>query len=537
MTPSQPLVADHGRAGSPARKLSICLINPRFSPSYWGLEYALPLYPGNKRSTMVSGALPTVAALCGNHDVYLLDENVEDIAWDSLQAYDIVGVTAMSVQKARTREILQRLREMKLYTVVGGPLVSVQERFFEGLCDVMFIGEADTTWPQFLDDFSRGRPVARRYEQGQPTDMLKVPRPRYDLLKVDRYAAASLQYSRGCPFQCEFCDIIVIYGRRPRVKDPEQVVAELDDMRRAGFHSAFIVDDNFIGNKRKAKELLEQIVSWMERHDFPLRLMTEASLNLADDPQLLDLMYRANFRSVFIGIETPRFESLKETRKFQNIQGDSLHAKLARIQNAGLDVNAGFIVGFDSDDKTVFEDQFRFIQDNGVTLAMVGMLQAIPRTPLYERLRREQRLVEDDPNCNFIPKQMSREELRQGYWDLVERLYTPEAFLDRYFKVFQSPEYLRRRAAICRKAKEGKWLPTSVYGLALLCSLFRALWREGSLRSVGWVYLRYFLVRNIKYRPGIVGFAQFMNRCVTHWHFYKFTREATSGRLQTYNSG
>jgi hypothetical protein len=168
---------------------------------------------------------------------------------------------------------------------------------------------------------------------------------------------------------------------------------------------------------------------------------------------------------------------------------------------------------------------------------MVGMLQAVPRTPLYERLQREHRLVEDDPNCNFIPKQMTREELRQGYWDLVERLYTPQAFLDRYFKVFQLPEYLRRRAEICRKAKEGKLLPTSAYGLALLWSLFWALCRDGLLTSVGWVYLRYFFTRNIKYRRDIVGFAQFMNRCVTHWHFYRFTREAVSGRLATYSSG
>jgi radical SAM superfamily enzyme YgiQ (UPF0313 family) len=533
----QPLVRDDRHTGPLARKLSICLINPRFDLSYWGLEYALPLYPGNKRSTMISGALPAVAALCGDHDVYLLDENIEDIAWESLHAYDIVGVTGMSVQKKRVREILQRLRAMKIYTVGGGPLISVQEQFFEGLCDVKFIGEADTTWPQFLDDFARSQPVAQRYEQEQPTDMTKVPRPRYDLLKVDRYASGSLQYSRGCPFQCEFCDIIVIYGRRPRVKEPEQLVAELDDMRRAGFHSAFIVDDNFIGDKKKAKALLVQLIPWMEQHGFPLRLTTEASLNLADDPELLELMYRANFRSVFIGIETPRYESLKEIRKFQNIRGDPLHAKLARIQNAGLDINAGFIVGFDSDDKAVFEDQFRFIQDNGITLAMVGMLQAIPRTPLYERLQREQRLVGEDPNCNFVPKQMSREELRQGYWDLVKRLYTPEAFLDRYFKVFQFPEYLRRRAEICRKAGEGKSLPTLLYGLALLWSLFWALCRDGSLTSVGWIYLKYFFTRNVKYRRDIVGFAQFMNRCVTHWHFYKFTREATSGRLRTYSSG
>ena len=533
----QPLVRADGETSAPARRLSICLINPRFEPSYWGFEYALPLYPGDKRSTMISGALPTLAALSGGHDVHLLDENVEDIDWEALRVYDVVGVTGMNVQKTRLRDILLQLRERKIFAVVGGPLVSVQEQDFEDLCDVMFIGEAETTWPQFLDDFARGRACARRYEQSQPTDMTTVPRPRYDLLKVERYASGALQYSRGCPFQCEFCDIIVIYGRRPRVKEPDQLLAELDDMRRAGFHSALIVDDNFIGNRSKAKSLLEKIIPWMEQHNFPLRLTTEASLDLADEPELLELMYRANFRSVFIGIETPRHASLQETKKLQNLRGDALEAKLIRIQNAGLDINGGFIVGFDSDDKTIFEDQFRFIQDNGITLAMVGMLQAIPRTPLYERLRRENRLVEDDPNCNFVPRQMSRDELRQGYWDLVQRLYTPEAFFERYFKVYQFPEYLQRRADICRKAGEGKWLPTLGYGLALLWSLVRALYRDGALTSVGWTYWKYFWARNLKYRHDVVGFAQFMNRCVTHWHFYKFTREATSGRLRAYNSG
>jgi len=367
--------------------------------------------------------------------------------------------------------------------------------------------------------------------------MSKVPTPRFDLLKMRHYAFGSVQFTRGCPFQCEFCDIIVIYGRRPRVKEPRQLLAELDDMRRAGFHSAFIVDDNFIGNKVKAKALLEQLIPWMEEHHFPLQLTTEASINLADEPELLELMYRANFRSVFVGIETPRLASLTETRKFQNVRGDSLAAKLARIQTAGLDINAGFIVGFDNDDQAIFEDQFRFIQDNGITLAMVGMLQAIPRTPLYERLQREQRLVEQDPNCNFVPKQMSREELQRGYWELVRRLYTPEAFLERYFRVFQFPEYLRRRAAICRKAGEGKTLPTLGYGLALMWSLGLALWRAGAVTSVGRVYLSYFCSRYIKYRRGIVGFAQYMNRCVTHWHFYRFTRDAIAGRLRTYNSG
>ena len=520
----------------PGRKLSICLINPKFEPSYWGFDFALPLYPGDKRSTMISGSLSALAGLCGEHDVTLIDENVEAIDWPSLSGYDIVGVTGMIVQKERMRQILLRLRELKIFTAVGGPLMSVQEEFFKELCDVSFVGEAETTWPRFLDDFSHDVATDTRYEQTTPTDMTQVPRPRFDKLKVGRYASAALQYSRGCPFQCEFCDIIVIYGRKPRVKEPEQLVAELDDLRRAGFHSAFIVDDNFIGNKKKAKALLEQIVPWMEEHKYPLRLTTEASIDLADDSELLDLMYRANFRSVFIGIETPRMASLKETKKFQNVRGDSLEEKLSRIQAAGLDINAGFIVGFDSDDKAIFEDQYRFIQDNGITLAMVGMLQAIPRTPLYTRLQAEGRLVEEDPSCNFVPKQMTRDELRNGYWDLVTRLYTPEAYLERYFKVCESKEYLERRAAICRKAGEGKSLPTLGYGLTLLWTLFWALTRDGSLRKVGAVYARFFFAKKILSQRGIIGFAQFMNRCVTHWHFYKFTREATAGRLRAYNT-
>ncbi len=201
-----------------------------------------------------------------------------------------------------------------------------------------------------------------------------------------------------------------------------------------------------------------------------------------------------------------------------------------------MDINAGFIVGFDSDDKGIFEDQFRFIQENGITLAMVGMLQAIPKTPLYERLQRDGRLVEEDPSCNFVPKQMTRDELRAGYWDLVQRLYTPEAYLERYFKVYESPEYLQRRAEICRMAGEGKRLPTLSYGLRLFFKLFWALLRDGSLFSVGSVYVKYFFTQNVRHRRDIIGFAQFVNRCVTHWHFYKFTRELSAGRLRAYNT-
>ena len=520
------------QTGSSSQGVSVCLINPRFDPSYWGFDYALPLYPGNRRSSMMTGALPHLAGLASGHDVTVIDENVEEIDFEALGRFDLVGVTGMIVQKERMREILLRLRELDVTVAVGGPYAAVDESFFAGLCDVIFLGEADTTWPQFLTDFAAGRPVKQVYEQSERSDMTVLPKPRYDLMKADKYASGSLQFSRGCPFQCEFCDIIVIFGRKPRNKTPAQVIAELGDLWRAGFFSVFIVDDNFIGNKKLARTLLREIVAWQEANGYPVRLSTEASINLADDPEMLELMYRANFRYVFVGIETPRIASLLETKKNQNVRGDSLAAKLERIQNAGLDVHAGFIVGFDNDDKTIFEEQYRFIQDNGILLAMVGMLSAIPKTPLYERLAREDRLNLKDPNCSIVPKQMTAEELKAGYAHLMSQLYSAEAFLERYFHAFQLPEFLKKRAAISTKASEGKLLPTLGYGLILLFNLVRALAADGSLLSVGRVYLRYFVRHNLRYRSDVIGFAQFMNRCVTHWHFYKFTREMTAGRLR-----
>jgi radical SAM superfamily enzyme YgiQ (UPF0313 family) len=519
------------------KRLKICLINPRFEPSYWGFDYALPLYPGNVRSTMITGALPHLAGLIPDHEIYLLDENVEEIDFEALKEFDIVGVTGMIVQKKRMMEILRALRLRDIFTVVGGAYASVDENFFDGYCDVLFSGEADETWPEFVECFAAGKPFKRYYKQSQPTDMTQLPKPRFDLLKRERYATGAIQFSRGCPFQCEFCDIIVTFGRRPRTKRVEQVIEELEALRQQGFFGCFIVDDNFIGNKKAAKELLKAIAAWQRQHSYPIRLNTEASINLADDPELLELLYQANFRAVFIGIETPRVESLKETKKFQNTHGDSLDAKLARIQNAGLDISAGFIVGFDHDDKTIFEDQFQFIQNNGILLAMIGMLTAIPATPLFKRLESEGRLRPEDINCSIEPKNMTVDELQQGYWGLLERVYAPQAFFDRYFRIYQYPEFRRRRLEMIRRANENKKARAMVYGIILTWRLFWTLFRDGSLKKVGRVYCRNYVEQKRRYQRGVFGFAQFINRCVAHWHFYKFTREGTTGRLRLFNSG
>ncbi len=316
------------------RRLKICLINPKFEPSYWGMDYALPIYPGNKRCTMTTGALPHLAGLVPEHEVYLLDENVERIDFNFLRGFDIVGITGMVVQKERMKAILFRLRALGIFTVVGGAYASVDEEYFADLCDVVFSGEADETWPDFVASFAAGGINKKIYTQEHRTVMTAMPKPRYDLLKVDRYDSGSVQFSRGCPFQCEFCDIIVTFGRRSRTKEPEQVLEELEDMRKVGFFSCFIVDDNFIGDKKSAKDLLRLIIPWQRKHGYPLRLTTEASINLADDAELLDLMYQANFRSVFIGIETPRVASLQGKRQMNSsFQGVVFGLSLSTVEN------------------------------------------------------------------------------------------------------------------------------------------------------------------------------------------------------------
>src|SRR6202000_1396079 len=266
----------------------IVLINPRFEVSYWGLEHALPLL--GKKCNIPTACLPLLAALTpAGHSVTIVDENVEPIDYDRLARADIVGLTGMTVQRARMLEILRELKTRDVFTIVGGPWVSVQEDYFDGLADAIFIGEAETTWPQFLEEWAEGR-HQYRYQQAETTDMTQVPVPRYDRLKTKDYLFGSVQFSRGCPFQCEFCDIIVTFGRRPRLKTSRQGIAELEAMRASGMRIVFIVDDNLIANKKAIKEVLREMVAWQRRNGYRLTFFTEASIDLADDPELLELM-------------------------------------------------------------------------------------------------------------------------------------------------------------------------------------------------------------------------------------------------------
>jgi len=352
----------------------------------------------------------------------------------------------------------------------------------------LVLGEAEVTLPQFLADFAAGRALAE-YRPDEKPDLSQAPAPRFDLLRVDRYHALTIQFARGCPFNCEFCDIIVVYGRRPRAKSVAQVMDEIRECHRLGARQVFIVDDNFIGNKKLARELVREMARWGAALGWPIDFQTEVSLNLAQDEELLALMQAANFTTVFVGIESPRPESLRESRKTQNIRGDLLES-VRRIQAHGIQVQAGMIVGFDHDDESIFEEQLRFIQDARIPVSMTGMLQAMPKTPLHERVAREGRLLAASTGdqfvfSNILPRGMTRRALYEGYRWLVAQLYdfrryrrrTLAFLLHRGHQVHGGrnirPGDLRRLARVLRETvlrggPRRAWFTLSLLGATLL---------------------------------------------------------------------
>ncbi|MFN9478567.1 MAG: radical SAM protein, partial [Betaproteobacteria bacterium] len=415
--------------------MRLLLINPKFPESFWTFKWVIDeILPGRRASNPPLG-LATLAALCPpDWEVTIVDENVESLplAPDA----DIVGVCGMGVQFARQCELLAYYRARGHYVVAGGSYASLCPEKYAGLVDTVVAGEAEYIWPQFCADYAVGcaQPLCREEGTVALTDS---PVPRFDLLKLDRYSMASLQFSRGCPYRCEFCDIIVMFGRRPRVKSLEQVGRELDALRAQGVRRAFFVDDNLIGNRPRALELLAFLADYQQRHGYRFSFGTEASLNLARDDELLRRFRAANFTWVFIGIETTDEASLKETLKTQNTGGDIL-ADVRRLYAYGIDVLAGFIVGFDHDTLATFEQQRRFIMDSGIQSAMIGLLHAMPRTPLYERLEREGRLRATDSDCdntrastNIVPKSMDYDAMIEHYEALYRDLLTDAAIATR----------------------------------------------------------------------------------------------------------
>ncbi|HSA59204.1 MAG TPA: radical SAM protein [bacterium] len=430
--------------------MRLVLINPRLTESFWSFAWENRYVTRQDKAIIPPMGLAILAALTPKDwDVTILDEDVEEIDWD-IQA-DVVGVCGMNVQWMRQCAIIRHFRARGIHTVAGGSYASLVPELYAEVVDTVIAGEAERTWPRFCSDFQRGKP-GKFYRETGEVDMTASPQPRYDLLKLDRYRMAGVQYSRGCPYVCEFCEIIVVQGRKPRTKTVEQVGLELDFLRRAGVKDVFLVDDNFIGSMKSAKTLLSYLDGYQRTHRYRFRFGTQCSVNMTADLELMGLFQRANFDWVFLGIETPNTESLKEARKTQNLGGDLLSA-IRTVYAYGMDIYAGFIVGFDSDDKTIFDRQFDFILRSGVALTLVGLLTALPGTPLFARLQKAGRLRDMqtmDPwalATNVVPLRMTYEELIEGYKDLIWRLLEDETV---YRRLVAKLRYFKRPGALSR---------------------------------------------------------------------------------------
>ncbi|MFC1525950.1 B12-binding domain-containing radical SAM protein [Candidatus Latescibacterota bacterium] len=414
--------------------MNVLLVYPGFPDTFWSFKHALK-FIRKKAALPPLGLLTVGAMLPPEWSKRLVDVNVAPLEPEDLAWADLAMISSMSVQQQSALETIDRCKEAKVPVVAGGPLFTGEPGRFAHV-DHLVLNEAEVTLPPFLDDLERG--CARHcYTTDQYPDIRQTPVPLWQLADLGKYASMSVQFSRGCPYHCEFCNVTALFGHRPRTKTADQIISELDGLRAAGWRGrVFFVDDNLIGNKRALKtELLPALIDW-QRHQGSMSFYTEASINLADDPALMEMMVEAGFNMVFVGIETPDEVSLAECSKSQNLDRD-LVGDVKRIQRAGLQVQGGFIVGFDNDTPSIFQRQIDFIQKSGVVTAMVGLLTALPGTRLHDRLRQAGRLAGQlsgdnvDGTTNIIPRLMDLATLQSGYRELMHRLYSPEHYYGR----------------------------------------------------------------------------------------------------------
>ena len=430
--------------------MKILLVYPQYPDTFWSFKHALKIV--SKKASFPPLGLLTIAAMLPNEwEKKLVDMNVTTLTDKHLKWADYVFISAMVVQQDSVKAIITRCKKLNAKIVAGGPLFTTGYEEFDGV-DHFVLGEAEVTLAPFLADLEKGK-AKHIYTSTERPDISKTPIPLWSLINMKKYSSMNIQYSRGCPFNCDFCDIIILNGHKPRTKGKDQVLAELEALYSRGWQgSVFIVDDNFIGNKRKLKtEILPAIIKWMEEKKHPFTLFTEASINLADDEELMRLMVEAGFNMAFIGIETPNEESLAECNKLPN-KGRDLVASVKKIQNHGLQVQGGFIVGFDSDPLSIFRSQISFIQRSGIVTAMVGLLNAPRGTRLYQRLKKENRLLKgisgDNTDCsiNFIPK-MNHETLINGYKHIMQTIYAPKQYYERVKTFLKEYKPQKRKGA------------------------------------------------------------------------------------------
>jgi radical SAM superfamily enzyme YgiQ (UPF0313 family) len=491
--------------------MKVLLVYPEFPDTFWSFKHALPFQ--GKRSAFPPLGLLTVSAMLPKHwQRRLVDLNVQRLKDSDLDWADVVFFSGMIVQGPSLQEQLARAKQRGRRTVVGGPITSARDAAISQ-ADHIVEGEAEEMIGQLAADLEQGA-AKPHYMRTQLPDVTRVPLPDLHLAPLRRYSSMSVQFSRGCPFTCEFCDIIEIYGRRPRTKTPDQVCAELDQLYRLGWRgSVFMVDDNFIGNKKSVKALLPRLTQWMRDHNFPFALYTEASLNLAEDEELLGMLREAHFTRVFLGIETPVAESLKETTKFQNLRMDLLES-VKLIQAYGLEVMAGFIVGFDNDPPDVFDRQIEFIRQAAIPLSMVGLLSALPNTQLWRRLKAEGRLLKASlgnntlADLNFIPR-MDSQELLNGYRRILQTIYNPR-------------EYFQRASAFLTQLGGGSRSPIV---FSDVMALARSLWRQGLLSDYRREYWK-FLVQSVRLHRR--HFSKAITLAIMGHHFFELTAATES---------
>ena len=486
--------------------MNVLLVNPEFPDTYWSFRHALP-FEGKRCAFPPLGLLTVSALLPSSWERRLVDLNIQKLKSADIEWADMVMITAMLVQKDSLKEVARRAGARGKRVIIGGPYITTSVEDIPE-ANHIFLGEAEATLPQFIEDLARGQ-AKRHYQAAERPALLSTPPPHFQLANLKRYSAMSVQYSRGCPFSCEFCDIIEIYGRVPRTKSSQQMLAEFNALRDCGWRgTVFVVDDNFIGNKKNVRQLLPKLAAWQKANGYPFSLLTEASINLADDEPLLATMRAAGFHRVFLGIETPVEESLKEAQKSQN-RGDLLKS-VKTIQSYGMEVMAGFIVGFDNDPVDIFERQIDFIRKSAIPLAMVGLLNALPDTQLWRRLEREGRLLGeangDNTACTLNFKtRMDPALLIQGYQAIMRTIYSPREYYERALDSLKRTTFAE---------------PQHYEFLNGIASLSRVLIKLGLLDRERKEFWRFFTKTLIKHRKRV---AESLRLAAMGYHFRKLS--------------
>ena len=511
------------------------LLYPQFPKSFWSFEKTLALI-GRKAMLPPLGLITVAALLPQDWEFRVVDRNVTSLTDADWDWAELVIISGMIVHREDFCGLIREAKYRGKKVGVGGPYATSFSQEMEAAgADYLILDEGEITIPMFVEALARGE-TAGKFRALEKPDVTETPIPRFDLLDLEAYSEMAIQFSRGCPFQCEFCDIIVLYGRKPRTKTPQQLIAELERLYELGWRrSIFMVDDNFIGNKRNVKILLRELAPWMEERGYPFTFSTEASVDLANDQELMDLMTDCNFGSVFLGIETPDESSLEVTKKYQNTR-DPLSESVFKITRSGLRVMSGFIIGFDGEKSGAGQRIVDFVQKTSIPTAIFSMLQALPDTALWHRLEKEGRLRKGEANINqtslmnFVPTRPI-EEITQEYIEGFWQLYDPQNFLDRTYHHYRilgtAPCHAKRREK-AKQAKYGKKYAGKTIDWRMIRALGIICWRQGILRKTRFTFWWYLLQMFIHNRRGI---PSYLGVCAQAEHFLEY-RELVKNNIE-----